>query len=101
MQYVYPHPRSIPPFDVGYEGHSVRHNHEWVTSAGLPVRFKIRGHIVVEVMFCTSTKQNSSGEADELRGSVIVENGTLVSKVKPSHDTEAWTIVIFVETPEY
>ena len=68
---------------------------------GLVIRLKIRRDIVVEVMFCTSTKQNSSGEADELRGSVIVDNGTLVSKVKPSHDTEVWTIVIFVEPPEY
>jgi hypothetical protein len=67
---------------------------------GLVIRLKIRRDIVVEVMFCTSTKQNSIGEEDELRGSVIKNNGTLVSKIKSPHDTEAWTIVIFVKTPE-
>jgi hypothetical protein len=51
-------------------------------------------------MLCTGTKQNSSGEANEFRGSVIVDNGTLMSKIKSPHDTETWTIVIFVETPE-
>jgi hypothetical protein len=64
------------------------------------VRLKIRRDIVVEVMLCTSTKQNSNGEADDLRGSVIVNDDTLVSKMKSPHDTEAWTIVIFVKTPE-
>ena len=67
---------------------------------GLVIRHKIRRDIVVEVMFCTSTKQNSNGEADDLRGSVIVNDDTLVSKMKSPHDTEAWTIVIFVKTPE-
>ncbi len=49
---------------------------------------EIRGNIVVKVVLCASSKQDSSGKAYELRRSVIGNHGTLVSKIESPHGTK-------------